>query len=69
MPESWTGQLIGRMHNEKVTFDELAAEMGVGKSYISMILNGNRKPAKIQERMECALSSILDRRNSLSNNN
>lgn len=52
MPETWTGNLIGRMHNKGITYDELAAEMGVGKAYISMILNGGRKPTDIRKRME-----------------
>lgn len=62
MPEKWTGRLIGDMHNSKITYDELAAEMGVTKSYISMILNGNRKPVGIRERMEAAFHSILEKR-------
>ena len=35
MPETWTGNLIGKMHNKDVTYDELAEEMGVTKSYVS----------------------------------
>lgn len=62
MPEVWTGNLIGRMHNKGITYDELAAEMGVGKSYISMILNGRRKPANIRKRMEDAVDTIILRR-------
>ena len=62
MPEKWTGKLIGKMHNERVTYDELAAEMGVTKSYISMILHGARKPDGIRERMEGALSAIIAKR-------
>ena len=44
MPEKWTGALIGKMHNSKITYDEVAAELGVTKCYISMILNGKRNP-------------------------
>lgn len=62
MPEKWTGRLIGRLHNEKITYEELAKEMGVTKPYISMILNGVRKPAGIRERMEAAVSSIVERK-------
>lgn len=46
MPEKWTGRLIGRMHNERITYEQLANEMGVNKAYISMILNGKRKGKK-----------------------
>lgn len=62
MPEKWTGRLVGRMHNECVTMEELGAEMGVGKAYVSMILNSRRKPIGIQKRMEDAFDSILCKR-------
>lgn len=63
MPEVWTGNLIGKMHNKDITYDELAEEMGVTKSYISMILNGKRKPPGIRKRMECALDSAIQKKN------
>ena len=62
MPEKWTGRLIGRLHNERVTYEELAKEMGVTKSYISMILNGARKPEGVRERMEAALATIIEQK-------
>ena len=62
MPEAWTGRLIGKMHNKNVTYDELAEEMGVTKAYISMILNGKRKPPGIKKRMECSLGAIIQRK-------
>lgn len=61
--EKWTGRLVGKMHNEQVTFDELAKEMGVTKSYISMILNGTRKPDGIRQKMEAALDAVISKRN------
>lgn len=64
MSEKWTGILIGKMHNERVTYEELANEMGVGKPYISMILNGSRKPKNIKKRMEEAFASVLEKRKS-----
>lgn len=63
MPEKWTGRLIGKMHNEGVTYDDVAAEMGVTKSYISMILNGARKPDGARSRLEGAVDAIIARRN------
>lgn len=65
MPEEWTGNLIGKMHNKCVTYDDLAEEMGVCKAYISMILNGKRKPPNIQKRMEDALGNIVSQKNSV----
>lgn len=62
MIEKWTGRLIGKMHNERITYAELAEEMGVNKSYISMLLNGRRKPPNIQKRMEDAVDAIIARR-------
>jgi len=59
VPEPWTGRLIGRMHNNKVTLEQLAAYLGWTKSYCSMILNGQRKPRGIREKMEAAVSDII----------
>lgn len=63
MPEAWTGNLIGKMHNKGITYDDLAEEMGVTKSYISMILNGKRKPPGIRGRMDAAVNNVILRRN------
>lgn len=62
MPEKWTGRLIGKMHNERVSYEELGAELGVTKAYVSMILNGTRKPEGIQKKLEAAFDSIVERR-------
>lgn len=62
MPEEWTGKLIGEMHNHMITAEELAREVGVGKSYISMILNGSRTPKGGRERLEKAFERIVARR-------
>jgi len=59
LPEKWTGHLVGKMHNEGITYDDLAEEMGVTKSYISMILNGRRKPDGIRNRMEEAVDRLI----------
>lgn len=67
MNEKWTGDLVGKMHNEGVTYQEMAEEMSVTKSYISMILNGSRKPKGIKERMEEAFISVLEKRKAKQN--
>ena len=64
MNEKWTGILVGKMHNERVTYQDMADEMSVTKSYISMILHGSRKPKGIKQRMEDAFASILEKRKS-----
>ena len=64
MPEKWTGRIVGRMHTESISTDDLSKEMGVSKAYISMILHGARKPEGIEQRMKTALDNIVQRRNS-----
>ncbi len=61
-PQKWTGDLIGRMHNESVTYDDLAVELGVSKPYISMILNGNRNPHDAETRLNAAFYRVLEKR-------
>ena len=62
MPEKWTGNLIGKMHNSKVTYDEVAEELGCTKTYVSMILNGRRKPPNARKRMEEAVAAVIRRK-------
>lgn len=62
MPEEWTGRLVGKMHNERITYEELANELGVTRSYVSMILNGKRSPGGIRQRMEEAVDRLVERR-------
>lgn len=64
MTEKWTGNLVGKMHNERVTYQDIADEMNVTKSYVSMILNGSRNPKGIKKRMEDAFDSVVSKRNS-----
>lgn len=62
MPEKWTGDLIGRMHNAKVMRIELAEETGWHKSYITMILNGYRHPKDAEAKLNAAFDAIMARR-------
>ncbi|MBQ6756484.1 MAG: helix-turn-helix transcriptional regulator [Oscillospiraceae bacterium] len=62
MPEKWTGELIGKMHNERVTLADLAAEAGWVKGYVSMILNGTRNPPGARERLENAFERVIGKR-------
>lgn len=60
--ETWTGELIGKMHNEHVTYQELADALGVQKSYISMILNCKKQPKNAKERLNEAFELVLRKR-------
>lgn len=62
MNEKWTGNLIGKMHNEGVTYQNIADELGVTKAYVSMIFHGARKPKGIRERMEEAFNAVVEKR-------
>lgn len=59
--EKWTGNLIGRMHVHDITYDDLASEVGWGKPYVSMILNGQRRPVGAREKLEAAVDAIIQR--------
>ena len=59
MKELWTGDLVGKMHVAGVTQEDLAAALGWNKAYISMILNGSRKPAGAREKLEAAFDSVV----------
>jgi len=64
MPDAWTGRLIGVMHNNDITYADLAKEIGITKAYVSMILNGKRTPDGIRKRMEGAVREIIRRKSS-----
>lgn len=57
MPEKWTGELVGKMHNFKITQEDIAREMGTTKAYISMILNGSKTPKNAEKRLNDAFES------------
>ncbi|WP_406044180.1 helix-turn-helix domain-containing protein [Succinimonas sp.] len=51
------------MHQYRVTITQLAQEMGVTREYLSMILNGHREPNGIEQRMNNALDSLVEKQN------
>ena len=64
MKEKWTGDLIGRMHNADITLEDLAVEIGKTKAYVSMILNGHRKPANARQLLEEAFKAAKAKKSS-----
>lgn len=62
MLESWTGKLVGKMHVHEITYDEVAAELGVTRSYVSMLLNGHRKPPDARKHLEAAVDAVIAKR-------
>lgn len=59
MPEAWTGHLIGKMHNNDISYEDVAKKLGYGKPYICLILNSKRKPPDIQKKMETAVNELI----------
>ena len=59
MPEKWTGNLIGKMHNNGIKQVDLANKLGFTNAYTGMILRGERKPPNIREKMEAAVNEII----------
>jgi transcriptional regulator with XRE-family HTH domain len=62
MPEKWTGTVVGKMHVNCITYDELAAKLGYTKAYISMILNGSRRPAGAKQKFQQALDELIQQK-------
>lgn len=62
MPEAWTGELVGKMHCARVRVEELAKELGVTRSYVSLILCGHRNPPDAELKLNEAFERVLERR-------
>jgi len=66
MVDKWTGLLVGKMHNNGVTFEALAKELGVSKPYVSMVLNGKRFPKDAEQKFNDALNKLIASKNLVS---
>ena len=62
MPKKWTGDLVGLMHNHKISIQMLADELGVTNRYVSMVLNGHREPAGAEQKFQDAVNRIIERK-------
>lgn len=59
MPKEWTGDLVGLMHNNRITFAQLAEKLGVTNRYVSMVINGHREPAGAEQRFRAAVEELI----------
>jgi hypothetical protein len=61
MLAQWIGEIVGQMHNNKVSKAQLAEHIGVSREYVSMILNGHRCPVGVEERFRAAVSELVEK--------
>lgn len=59
MPAQWTGDLIGKMHNYRITRKQLAEHLGLNEKYVLHILNGRCSPENAEKRFEEALDELI----------
>ena len=59
MLAQWTADLVGQMHQYKITKSQLADHMGVTREYVSMVLNGHREPAGAETRFRTAVGELI----------
>lgn len=59
--KKWTGNLVGLMHDHKISKTMLAEELGVTREYVSMVLNEHREPSGAEDRFNLAVKQIIDR--------
>lgn len=59
MPKDWTGDLVGLMHNKKISYTQLANQLGVTLQYVSMVLNGKRDPKGAEEKFKSAVIELV----------
>lgn len=56
----WIGEIVGLMHKHGISNKQLAAHLGLTPEYVSMVLNGHREPAGIEERLRNAIHEIVE---------
>ena len=59
MPEKWTGEVVGLMHVNRISYQMLADRIGWNVKYLSTVMNGHRKPAGAECMVKDALYEIL----------
>ena len=59
MPKKWTGNLVGLMHDHRITNKALAQELGVTDRYVSMVLTGHREPEGAEQKFRSAVFKII----------
>lgn len=58
--EAWTGEIIGEMHNNEISYQQLANKLGWHVKYLSAVMNGKRNPAEAEAKVRIALRELLE---------
>ncbi len=59
MPAQWTGEIVGKLHANRIQHAELASQLGLTPEYVSMVLNGKRKPKNAETKFNAALAELI----------
>lgn len=62
--DNWIGEAVGKMHLHKVKQEEVAEKMGIRRDYFNKIINGKEAPKGVEERVNSAIDSIIEKRKS-----
>lgn len=58
MTDLWTSEIVAEMHAHKIKQKDLALALGWTPQYVSLVLNGKKRPAGAYEKMIEALGKI-----------
>ena len=58
MPAQWTGEVVGKIHNNRL----LAEELGWNDKYLSQVLNSENPPKNAEQKVNDALGRIIERK-------
>ena len=59
MPAEWTSEVVGQMHQHRITRTALAAKLGFTLEYVCMVLNGKREVEGHEDRFRNALNELI----------
>lgn len=59
MLAQWTADVVGKMHQYRITRSQLASKLGVVPDYVTMVLNGRRNPKNAEGRFRAALDELI----------
>ena len=62
MPEQWTGELIGEIHNAGFKIKDVAAEAKINPKYVSQVLHGKAASPNVESKMKEALERMKGRK-------